>query len=217
MTNTDSTLLVFLLDRSGSMQSIKDDVEGAFSAYIEDQRKVGGSATVSLHQFDDRYEDVYLDRPLAEVRPLQLRPRGSTALLDAMGRTITATRERIAALPEDRRPGTVHFNIMSDGHENASREFTRPAIRRMVEAQEKADNWLVAYMGCDQDAVEIGAALGVSADRSLTFTRDTVVSAMASVSAMTTSARDARRAGASMDELRAASAFSADQRRDAGE
>lgn len=216
MTTTNSDLFVFILDRSGSMQSIKHDVQGAFDALIEEQRNNPGAATVSLHQFDDKYEDVYLNRPISEVGSLDLRPRGSTALLDAIGRTVIETRQRIAEMPADQRPGAVHLNIMTDGEENSSTEFKRGVIKAMLEAQEKVDKWIVSYLGTNQDAVEVGTSLGVSADRSLTYTSETVHSAMSSYSALTTKARRARREGASSDEIIAGSVFTDRQRDEVG-
>lgn len=216
MSSNDSSLFIFLLDRSGSMNAIKDDVEGAFQALIDDQKAAPGSATVSLHQFDDRYEDVFVGLPIEQVRPLVIQPRGTTALLDAIGRTVIATRERIAAMPAEQRPGTVHLNIMTDGLENASREFTRPVIKALLESQEKADKWLIAYLGTNQDAVEVGASLGIAPERSLTYTSTTVHSAMSAYSDLTTKARKARRDGASPDAIIAGAGFTERQRAEAG-
>ena len=132
MTRSDLTHLYFLLDRSGSMQSIKTDTEGGFAAFIEEQRRAPGECRVTLAQFDNDYEVVYADRPLADVPPLDLQPRGSTALLDAMGRTISDAGTALAALRESERPGTVIVAIMTDGMENASHEWTHPAIKALV-------------------------------------------------------------------------------------
>ena len=89
MTRSDLTHLYFLLDRSGSMQSIKSDIEGGFAAFVDEQRKGAGECRATLAQFDDVYELVYADRPIADVPPLDLKPRNMTALHDAMGRLIT--------------------------------------------------------------------------------------------------------------------------------
>ena len=89
MTRSDLTHLYFLLDRSGSMQSIKSDIEGGFAAFVEEQRKADGECLATLSQFDDVYEVVYADRPVADVPALDLQPRNMTALHDAMGRLIT--------------------------------------------------------------------------------------------------------------------------------
>ena len=195
MTNPDLTHLYFLLDRSGSMQSIREDTIGGFDAFIADQRTQPGECRVTLAQFDDRYEEVYADRPVAEVPGLELHPRGTTALLDAIGRLVTDAGARLAALPEAERPGTVIVGIMTDGHENASREWTHPAVRALIEQQTQTYGWEFLYMGADQDAIEVGTGLGVPAARSMTYTRGSSVAAMASTSAVIGRVRAARAEG----------------------
>jgi len=183
MTRTDLTHLYFLLDRSGSMQSIASDTEEGFAAFIAEQRATcSGDCRVTLAQFDNEYELVYAERPLADVPPLELMPRGSTALLDAMGRLITDAGARLAALPEEERPGTVVVAVMTDGWENASSEWTHPAIRALVEQQTTKYGWQFMYMGADQDAVEVGTSIGVSADNSITYSRGRARDVMAAAS-----------------------------------
>lgn len=208
MAHTDLTRLVFLLDRSGSMQSIKSDVEGGFAAFIDEQRAAEGECAVTLAQFDSRYEVVYQAVPLAEVPPLDLRPRGSTALLDAMGRLITDVKAELDALPAAQRPGTVIVSIMTDGHENASREWTHPAIKALVEQQTNEHDWQFLYIGADQDAIEVGTRLGVRRDQSVTFSKGKSREAMAAASANIRGYRSAKVANpdAMMPE------FSAEQR-----
>lgn len=179
MTRSDLTHLYFLLDRSGSMQSIKSDIEGGFTAFVEEQRKGAGECLASLAQFDDVYEVVYVDKPVADVPPLDLRPRNMTALHDAMGRLITDAGAKLAALPEDQRPGTVIVAIMTDGLENASKEWHAPAIKALVELQTSQYHWEFLYMGADQDAVEVGAGLGIAAANSITYSRGKAKEAMA--------------------------------------
>jgi hypothetical protein len=179
MTRADLTHLYFLLDRSGSMQSIKTDTEGGFAAFVDEQRKTAGECRVTLAQFDNEYDVVYSGRPLADVPPLDLQPRGSTALLDAMGRLITSAGDELAALPDDQRPGTVIVAVMTDGYENASQEWTHPAIKALVEQQTKDYSWQFLYMGADQDAIEVGVSLGVSAAASVTYGRGKTKEAMA--------------------------------------
>ncbi|TWG92305.1 hypothetical protein L615_007200000120 [Nocardioides sp. J9] len=171
MTRADLTHLYFLLDRSGSMQSIKTDTEGGFAAFVAEQQALPGECRVTLAQFDNEYDVVYSGVPVEEVPPLDLQPRGSTALLDAMGRLVTTAGTELAALPEDERPGTVIVAIMTDGHENASQEWTHPAIKALVEQQTTDYAWQFLYMGADQDAIEVGARLGVSRDASVTYGR----------------------------------------------
>lgn len=193
MTRSDLTHLYFLLDRSGSMQSIKADTEGGFASFIDEQRSgVSGECRVTLAQFDNSFELVYSGLPLAEVPPLTLAPRGSTALLDAMGRMITEAGETLAALPEDQRPGTVVMAVMTDGHENASTEWTHPAIKSLVEQQTEAYRWQFLYMGADQDAIEVGRSMGVKAEHSVTYGRGKAREAMAATSAKVAGLRAAR-------------------------
>lgn len=171
MANPNLSRLVFLLDRSGSMQSIKSDVVGGFHAFLAEQCDGDGQCAVTLAQFDHEYEVVYRGVPLAKVPQLELSPRGRTALLDSMGKLITDTAAEIDALPEEDRPGTVVVAIMTDGLENASVEWQRSAIKALVEQQTNDYGWAFLYMGADQDAVEVGEGLGVSAGQSVTYAR----------------------------------------------
>jgi len=179
MSRSDLTQLHFILDRSGSMQSIKSDIEGGFAAFVDEQRKAPGACLANLSQFDDTYEVVYADRPLADVPPLDLRPRNMTALHDAMGRLITDAGAKLASIPEAERPGTVIVAIMTDGLENASKEWHAPAIKALVELQTKQYHWEFLYMGADQDAVEVGAGLGIAAGNSITYAKGKAREAMA--------------------------------------
>lgn len=192
MPNADLTHLYFLLDRSGSMQSIKDDTEGGFDAFITEQRRAEGECRVTLAQFDNTYDVVYRDLPIAEVPPLDLAPRGSTALLDSMGTLITTAGESLAALAEDERPAAVIVAIMTDGHENASHEWTHPAIKALVEQQTQQYEWQFLYLGADQDAIEVGTSLGVAAGQSITYSRGRVAETLAATSANVRDYRSAR-------------------------
>lgn len=182
MSNQNLTLIAFLLDRSGSMQSIKSDVVGGFDAFLAEQRAGEGDCRVTLAQFDDQYEVVYRAVPVSEVSPLELNPRSSTALLDSMGKLITDTAAEIAALAEDDKPGSVIIAIMTDGLENASHEWSRPAIKSLVEQQTNEFGWEFLYMGADQDAVEVGKDLGVKAEQAVTYSRGKSREAMAAMS-----------------------------------
>ncbi|OBG35040.1 hypothetical protein A5671_03075 [Mycolicibacter heraklionensis] len=171
MSNQNLTWLVFLLDRSGSMQSIKSDVIGGFEAFIAEQRAGEGRCAVTLAQFDNEYEVVYHGIDLDDVPTLSLHPRNSTALLDSMGKLITDTAAEIDALDEADRPGTIVLAIMTDGLENASNEWRRPDIKALVEQQTNDHGWEFLYMGADQDAVEVGRGLGVKDGQAITYAR----------------------------------------------
>lgn len=157
---TDITLVV---DRSGSMHSVREDAEGGINAFVEQQAAETGDALLTLLQFDTEYELVHNGVPVSQVPTYQLVPRGGTALLDAVGRGIVETGERLAALPESERPGLVVFVVMTDGHENSSREFTRDRIREMIRHQQEKYAWQFTFLGADQDAFAEGGGLGIKA------------------------------------------------------
>jgi hypothetical protein len=208
MANSNLTRLVFLLDRSGSMQTIKSDVIGGFHAFLAEQQAGDDQCAVTLAQFDDEYETVYQSVPLSQVPPLALAPRGRTALLDSMGKLITDTAAEIDALPEDEKPGTVVVAIMTDGLENASVEWRRPAIKALVEQQTNEHGWEFLYMGADQDAVEVGSGLGVKAEQSVTYARGKSREAFAAVSGNVRRYRGAKL----IDPAAAMPAFTEEQR-----
>ena len=171
MTNPKKTLIAALLDRSGSIASIREDISGAYDSFVADQRKVPGECLFTLAQFDTHYDEVYTDVPVAEVPPLNLVPRGMTALFDATGKLITSVGERLAALPEEERPGTVIVVIMTDGLENASREWTADSVKSLIEQQKEQYGWEFVYLGADQDAIKVASGMGIRGDSAMTYTR----------------------------------------------
>lgn len=169
MTNPDLTLIAVLLDRSGSMQSIKSDTEGGFAAYLEQQREVPKTIEVTLAQFDTEYECVYANRPLAQVPPLDLQPRGMTALYDAVGKLITDVGAELAQRPEHERPGTVIVVVLTDGHENSSKEWTHLAVKSLITQQREVYSWDFLFLGANMDAVTIGTEMGFAPNQSITY------------------------------------------------
>lgn len=151
------------------MQSIKTDTEGGFAAYMDQQRSVPKRIEVTLAQFDTEYELVYANRPLAQVPPLQLLPRGMTALYDATGRLITEVGAELAERPEGERPGTVIVVVMTDGHENSSREWSHAAVKALITQQQEQYQWNFLFLGANMDAVAIGTDMGFSPKQSITY------------------------------------------------
>jgi hypothetical protein len=192
MTRSDLTHLYVLLDRSGSMQSIRQDIVGGFAAFVAEQQAAIGECRMTLARFDNEYEQVFADLPIAQVGPLVLEPRGSTALLDSMGRLVVDAGARLAALPAHERPGTVVVAVMTDGYENASREWTHASIKALIDQQTGTYGWQFLYMGADQDAIEVGRGLGIAADHAMTWTRGSAKAAMHASSAMVADLRRAR-------------------------
>ena len=172
MTRPELTDISFVLDRSGSMQSIKQATIEAFNGFLTSQKSGAGEARLTLVQFDDQYEINYRAVPIrqaVELNDQSYQPRASTALLDAMGRTIVATGERLKKLPESQRPGTVLFVTLTDGFENASREYTLQKINELIRQQRDVYGWQFVFLGANQDAIATAAQMGVAADQAITF------------------------------------------------
>jgi len=162
----DLAEIVVILDRSGSMSTIRDDTIGSFNTFLEDQKKEPGFANFTLVQFDDKYEVVHNGKTIQEVPALNTEtfvPRGSTALLDAIGRTINEVGARLAGMDEAGRPGKVIFSILTDGQENHSSEFTRGKIFEMITHQRETYNWEFIFLSADENGIKDATSIGIGA------------------------------------------------------
>jgi len=187
----DLTDITLVLDRSGSMSRIKDDTIGGFNEFLEDQQKVEGEASFTLVQFDDEYERVHNALPIKDVPKLDdntFVPRGMTRLLDAIGKTIVITGQRLKEMKEEERPGRVIFVIFTDGGENDSQEFGGPEGKKevfnMIKHQTDKYKWEFVFLGAKQDAISVGGGLGLKASNAMRFghTGGGIKKAFASVS-----------------------------------
>lgn len=156
MTNPTHSHITIVADRSGSMSSIRNDAEGGINSFIADQKKVKGTCSLYFVDFDTSYEQVY-DGDLAKMRKYSLSPRGGTALYDAIAKAIAETGERLAALPEDERPGNVFFIVSTDGGENSSREFSvltngLEKVTEMIKRQEEEWKWTFIFLAAGPEA-----------------------------------------------------------------
>lgn len=186
----DYTHISFVLDRSGSMSSIKQDTIGGFNTFLEAQKQAPGKATFTLVQFDNEYECLCQMMDIQHVLPLndsRFVPRGSTALLDAIGRTINDTGKRLGDMPEADRPEKVLFVILTDGYENSSLEFNNQRINDMITHQRDVYKWEFVYLGANQDAIATAANMGIQANSTMTFTADSE-GTQATYEALTTNA-----------------------------
>ena len=166
------TQIIVVLDRSGSMHHIKADTIGGFNQFLNEQKKQKGKAEMSLVLFDDQYEVVFerLDiQTIVELNDETFVPRGTTALLDAIGKTISSTYSTIKSAKKKDRPEQVIFVVITDGMENASKEYTREAIFNMITEMKEKDKWEFMFLGANQDAIEVGGQYGFAADSSLTY------------------------------------------------
>lgn len=192
----DYTDITILLDRSGSMDSIKSDMVGGIRHFIEEQKKLPGECRLTLIQFDNPehgmdFNVVFTAKPLSEVHEIDFQPRGLTPLLDAVGRAINETGARYKAVAEADRPEFVIFLIITDGYENASHEYTRTSIREMIKHQTEKYRWHFSYLGANQDAYVEAAHMGIKAQSALTYqaNQDGVQAMYSSVSNATSALR----------------------------
>jgi hypothetical protein len=168
MTNPDYTALLFIIDRSGSMITIKDDMEGGINGVLEEQKKLPGEVTVDVAYFD--YELIYEEHFLSlDSAAIEIKPRGMTALHDAIVISTKKFGESLAQLPEDERPGTVLAVIVTDGAENASTYHTLSDVKELITQQQDVYGWEILFLGANQDALETGESYGLRKGSSMTY------------------------------------------------
>lgn len=170
--NSDLTEIWMILDRSGSMQSIHSGTVEAVNSFVKNQQKEDGRATFTLRQFDDEVLTTYDRLPLEKVPMMKLedfQPRACTALYDAVGSAINDLGKLLANTPEADRPGQVVFTILTDGMENASKEFTGKQVADMIEHQKTNYGWEFFFLGADFDVDQVADALNVSAGSRHTY------------------------------------------------
>jgi hypothetical protein len=160
--NPQLTEIAYILDRSGSMQPMQEPAVAAYNDFLKTQLDVPGDARLTLVQFDDAYEVPVAALPIQDVPQLTAAtytPRGSTALLDAIGRTIKETDRRLEALPVSEKPGKVIFAIFTDGEENASQEYTAKHISDLIRLYRDQKGWEFLFLAANQDAIASAAAM----------------------------------------------------------
>lgn len=171
------TELVFILDRSGSMTGLESDTIGGYNAMLEKQKKEEGEAFVTTILFDDDYEILHNRVNIKRVNPITDREyyvRGMTALLDAVGKTINKTVKAIIKSDEDEQPSNVLFVIITDGMENASREFSYKKIKQMIEHEKEKYSWEFIFLGANIDAIATAAKFGIDEDKASNYHADSL-------------------------------------------
>lgn len=168
----------FIVDRSGSMSTIASAMKDGFSEFInkevvrlkeieaknrKNKKKIVSEETkVSVYLFDDKFDTLFENKNVKEVGSLELIPRGMTALYDGIGKTMNSVGEQLAALPESERPNKVMIVIITDGHENASREFNFRKIQDMIKHQRETYSWEFVFLGANIDSFAVGGSLGIA-------------------------------------------------------
>jgi hypothetical protein len=168
--NNDLTEIIFVLDKSGSMGSIRNDTIGGFNTFIQDQQELPGDAVFTLAMFNTQNtiekRSVLLEN-VGELTQETYRPGGGTALLDAVGQTINDVVSRHATLEEDEKPGKTILVVLTDGEENSSKEFINVNdLGKMIKEREDA-GWEVIFLGADIDAWADGSEMGFSKMRGM--------------------------------------------------
>lgn len=169
------TELVFILDKSGSMSGLEKDTIGGYNSLMEKQRKLDGECVITTVLFDNRYELLHDRIDLRAVTPITEKEYfvgGATALLDAIGRTI----HKIAAVQEhtaeEYRAEKVMFVIITDGEENASREYSAAQVKELIKRQKERYGWEFVFLGANIDAVETAGRFGIDANRAVDYVPD---------------------------------------------
>ena len=168
------TELVFILDRSGSMAGLEKDTIGGFNAMIEKQKAQEGACLVTTVLFDNELITLHDRVPLEKILPLtdqDYTVRGCTALIDAIGTTVTKIDSIHRYLRPEDVPGSVMFVITTDGMENASREYSSDKVKKMIE-EHKGKGWEFLFIGANIDAVETAKHFGIAEDRAVNYRAD---------------------------------------------
>lgn len=190
--NINYAALALVVDRSGSMHSIANDVRGSVKQFISEQKKNEGGAYLTVAQFDNRYDVVHDFTDIKNVDENKFAneyaPRGSTALLDAIGRTTLAMQQKLDSMPEADRPKRVVLAVITDGLENSSCEFSLSQIKDLIKKKEEA-GWDYMFLGATLDTIDVAGRIGFSKNKTAVYTTSDMGSCMKVVNEKITQAR----------------------------
>jgi hypothetical protein len=168
--NKDYTHIAMIIDRSGSMSPCWKDVCGGYEEIVKTNKEAPGKCTFTVAAFDTHYDLLEDFTDIKDVKEqLTVNPRGGTALLDAVGKTIVSVGEKLAALPEAERPMKVCIIIQTDGEENSSVEFTKDAIKKMIDEQTNTYQWQFQFLGASLDSVQDAVSWGIHLSNTSTY------------------------------------------------
>jgi len=171
----NSTELVFILDKSGSMAGSESDTIGGFNSMLEKQKAVEGECRITTVLFDHNYTLLHDRVDIQSVSPMTDKEYcvgGSTALIDAIGLTIAKLVKAQKNATEDSRADKVMFVIITDGMENSSREYSAKSVRRMIEHEKKKYGWEFFFLGANIDSVQTAGRFGIDARHSADYVPD---------------------------------------------
>jgi len=196
--NNKRTEIAFILDRSGSMGSMQDTAVEGFNQFLVDQQADEEEVRLSLVLFDHEYTPLHESVPVSELTPMTMedfQPRGMTALLDALGKTIDDLGKRLASLPENDRPGHVIVAVMTDGMENASESYSATEIHKRISHQQEKYEWEFLFLSSDLRSVDMARDIGIAKGKALLFsaTREGNRNAFLTETAMVREMKERRR------------------------
>lgn len=169
------TELVFILDKSGSMSGLETDTIGGYNSMLEKQKALEGECRITTVLFDNNYELLHDRIDIRAVSPIsekEYQVGGSTALLDALGRTISKIGNAQKHTADDYRAEKVLFVIITDGEENSSREYSAQKIKAQIERQKTKYGWEFIFLGANIDAVQTASRFGIAPDRAQNYHAD---------------------------------------------
>jgi len=203
------TYIIFVIDRSGSMSSIRADMIGGFNTFIKSQRDANiGDCRVFAYKFDTDYETLFENLELASVPMLtyaNYQPRGGTALYNSLGKTVVDMGIKLSSLPESERPEKVLIVTITDGEDNETlvnykdARFSAEDVKEMTKHQTEKYKWDFAYIGANQDAWSVGSSMGVTNNLNYVASAAGTAGAFKSLSSSTLSYRSSNQAFAFAD------------------
>ncbi|MCL1913372.1 MAG: VWA domain-containing protein [Eubacteriaceae bacterium] len=171
----NSTELVFILDKSGSMAGLEKDTIGGYNSVLTKQKEVDGECRITTVLFDDKYELLHDRIDIAAVKLISGKEYyvgGSTALLDAIGMTINKISKIQQITADGHKASKVLFVIITDGEENSSKEYSPDKIKAMVEEHREKHGWEFLFLGANIDAIKTAGRFGIAADRAQNYNAD---------------------------------------------
>lgn len=173
--NQKLTELVFILDRSGSMSGLEEETIGGFNSMIDKQKSIEGDVIVSTVLFDNQFDVLHNRIPLNKIQPLTKETyyvRGTTALLDAIGRSVQKIRHIHTLIQTKDIPSKVMIVIMTDGMENSSKEYSYHDVKMLIDTMTKEKEWEFIFLGANIDAINVGQRFGMRKDRVANYHAD---------------------------------------------
>lgn len=169
------TELVFILDKSGSMSGLETDTIGGYNSMLAKQKAVEGQCYITTVLFDNNYELLHDRIDIKAINPItgnDYQVGGSTALLDAIGKTIHKIANVQKHTANDYRAERVMFVIITDGEENSSREYSAEKVKALIEKQKTKYGWEFIFLGANIDAVQTAGQFGIGPDRAVDYIAD---------------------------------------------